>query len=213
MGTSKIGVSFFGLILSTSALLLCNVATAQFALKVVDAKSNTAIEDVLCIAQHLQTKKESIVMSDARGLAQIPLKGKCLLTVKKLGFKTQFAEMESGNTLEIKLEQDAVDLNDIVVTGQYSTTTRQSSINTIKIIDRKKLDEMGANNLRDALTNQLNVRISQDNVLGSSASINGISGQNIKILVDGVPVIGRTNGNVEQRRPQPQQRTERSERW
>ncbi len=197
MGTSKIGVSFFGLILSTSALLLCNVATAQFALKVVDAKSNAAIEDVLCIAQHTATKKESIVMSDARGLAHIPLKGRCTLTVKKLGFKTYYAEMEPGNTLEVKMEQDEIDLKDIVVTGQYATTTRQSSINTIKIIDRKKLDEMGANNLRDALTNQLNVRISQDNVLGSSASINGISGQNIKILVDGVPVIGRTNGNVD----------------
>ncbi len=47
------------------------------------------------------------------------------------------------------------------------------------------------------LTNELNVRLSQDNVLGSSLSIQGISGQNIKILVDGVPVIGRLDGNID----------------
>ena len=54
-----------------------------------------------------------------------------------------------------------------------------------------------ANNLKDLLEKQLNMSVTVDNILGSSVSIQGISGQNVKILIDGVPVIGRLNGNID----------------
>jgi outer membrane receptor for ferrienterochelin and colicins len=41
------------------------------------------------------------------------------------------------------------------------------------------------------------MRTSQDQVLGSGLTMNGLSGQNIKFLVDGVPVIGRLDGNID----------------
>jgi len=47
------------------------------------------------------------------------------------------------------------------------------------------------------MNTQLNIRIGQDNILGSSMSINGLSGQNVKVMVDGVPVIGRLEGNID----------------
>ncbi|NNJ54739.1 MAG: TonB-dependent receptor plug domain-containing protein, partial [Bacteroidia bacterium] len=51
---------------------------------------------------------------------------------------------------------------------------------------------LGAVDLRDALAYESNVRMSRDNALGSSGmSLMGISGDNVKFLVDGVPVIGR----------------------
>ena len=51
--------------------------------------------------------------------------------------------------------------------------------------------------MKDVLSNEINIRISQDNILGSSMSIQGVSGQNIKILIDGIPVIGRLGGNID----------------
>merc|ERR1711965_356759 len=56
---------------------------------------------------------------------------------------------------------------------------------------------MAAVTLKDVLVNQNNIRVAQDNVLGSSMSLQGMSGQNIKILIDGIPVIGRLNGNID----------------
>mgnify|MGYP006265328017 FL=1 len=70
-------------------------------------------------------------------------------------------------------------------------------VNKIKVIDREKIEAIGAVNLRDVLSNENNIRISQDNVLGSFMSLQGISGQNVKILIDGVPIIGRLNGSVD----------------
>jgi outer membrane receptor for ferrienterochelin and colicins len=84
-----------------------------------------------------------------------------------------------------------------VVTAQYAPSKADESMHKITVIDSKKIEQMGAVNLRDVLSNSMNIRLSQDNVLGSSMSLQGISGENVKILVDGVPIIGRQNGNID----------------
>lgn len=88
-------------------------------------------------------------------------------------------------------------LQDIVITGQYEAAGADKAVHKIRVLDRKKIDAMNAQNLKDILGNELNIRLSQDNVLGSSMSLQGISGENVKILIDGVPVIGRQNGHID----------------
>jgi outer membrane receptor for ferrienterochelin and colicins len=47
------------------------------------------------------------------------------------------------------------------------------------------------------LATDLTIRTAQDGVFGSAARMNGISGENLKILIDGVPVMGRLNGGID----------------
>lgn len=89
------------------------------------------------------------------------------------------------------------ELENVVITAQYRPKQASESMHQVKIIDAQKIEQMGAVNLRDVLTNTNNVRLSQDNILGSSMSMQGISGENVKILIDGVPLIGRQNGNLD----------------
>ncbi len=89
------------------------------------------------------------------------------------------------------------ELENVVITAQYRPQQASESMHQVKIIDAQKIEQMGAVNLRDVLTNTNNVRLSQDNILGSSMSMQGISGENVKILIDGVPLIGRQNGNLD----------------
>lgn len=88
-------------------------------------------------------------------------------------------------------------MTEVVVTGQYGARAADSAVQKITVIDRKQIDAMAAQTLRDVLTNENGVRLTQDNILGSSMSLQGISGQNIKYLMDGVPVIGRQNGDID----------------
>ncbi|MCC6186379.1 MAG: TonB-dependent receptor, partial [Chitinophagaceae bacterium] len=88
-------------------------------------------------------------------------------------------------------------LKGFVVTGQYKAQRIEDAVQRVRVIDAKKIAAMGAQNLRDVLLNEMNVTIAQDNVLGSSVKIQGVSGQNVKILIDGVPVIGRQDGNID----------------
>lgn len=88
-------------------------------------------------------------------------------------------------------------LDEILITAQYRPCTAEKSIHKIRLIDRKKIESMGAQNLKDVLSNELNIRISNDPILGSSMSLQGMAGQHVKILVDGVPILGRINGNID----------------
>ena len=45
--------------------------------------------------------------------------------------------------------------------------------------------------------NELNMQISRDGVLGSQVNLQGLGGNNVKVMIDGVPVIGRLDGNLD----------------
>lgn len=89
-----------------------------------------------------------------------------------------------------------VDLNDIVVTGVPIPTDSKQALFAINRIDQSAIEKMGANNVEEVLLRALNIRIYQDNILGGSLEMQGVDGRNIKVMIDGVPVIRRFD-NVE----------------
>ena len=91
----------------------------------------------------------------------------------------------------------SIDIDDVVVTAQYAPTDSRNAVQEIRTITKETILRRGANNLEQLLSLETNIRINQDAVLGSSMSLSGISGQNVKIMIDGVPVIGRLDGNVD----------------
>ena len=91
-----------------------------------------------------------------------------------------------------------LDLDEYVVTAQYAPTHSKNAVHKVDVIKAVEIKEQGFNNLAEVLTNELNLRVSTDAAIGSSGlSINGLGGQNIQIMIDGVPVIGRVNGSVD----------------
>lgn len=114
---------------------------------------------------------------------------------EKFNQRMKGAEINSLKTLCLK--PGNINLDEVVITAQYEPTLAENSVQKMKVIDGEKIKQMGAVNLRDVLSNQLNVRLQQDNILGSSMSLQGISGENVKFLIDGVPMIGRLNGSID----------------
>lgn len=90
-----------------------------------------------------------------------------------------------------------VEINQVIITGQHEHKKIDEVVQNVKIIDRKIIDEKNLTNLRELLVNEAGMRVTQDNALGTNVSMQGISGQNVKILLDGSPVIGRLNGYVD----------------
>lgn len=92
---------------------------------------------------------------------------------------------------------DTIEQRTVVATGNIMPSSQSSTVHNVKIITAKTIEKQGVYNLKDLLLKENTVRISNDNLLGSSMSLQGISGQNIKILLDGVPITGRENGNID----------------
>ncbi|MFM9908499.1 MAG: TonB-dependent receptor plug domain-containing protein [Chitinophagaceae bacterium] len=84
------------------------------------------------------------------------------------------------------------ELKEIVVTGQYKPQSLKNSVYQIRIISKERMQQQGATKLQDVLNNELNLRFTQDLATGGSdMTMLGLGGQNVKILLDGVPMIGR----------------------
>ena len=83
-------------------------------------------------------------------------------------------------------------LEEVVVTGQFEPQSVSKSVFQVKTIPLEKISSKGAVRLQDVLNTELNIRFSQDLALGgSNLTMQGLAGQNVKILIDGVPMIGR----------------------
>jgi outer membrane receptor for ferrienterochelin and colicins len=82
-------------------------------------------------------------------------------------------------------------LGDVVVTGQYQPQSLKNSVYQVKTINNERIKLSGATNVQQVLNTQLGFRFSNDNILGTDVQINGMSGRNVKILLDGVPVLDR----------------------
>lgn len=88
-------------------------------------------------------------------------------------------------------------LNQVVVTAQFTPTDARQSVSSVRILNRQTIERRAVVSLGELLQAEPNIRISQDPVLGSAVSLNGLRGENLKILIDGVPVTGRLNGSID----------------
>jgi outer membrane receptor for ferrienterochelin and colicins len=87
-------------------------------------------------------------------------------------------------------------LEEVIVTGQFKPTSLKNSVYQIKIINEERIKLSGATNIQQVLNNQLGFRFSTDNITGTDVKLNGVSGRNVKILLDGVPLLDRFDERV-----------------
>ncbi len=100
------------------------------------------------------------------------------------------AQTYKTNTVEDTTR--AKELEEIILTGQYRPQSAKNSVYQVRTISQEKIQKLGASKLQDVLNNELNIRFSQDPATGgSSITMLGLKGQNVKILVDGLPLVGR----------------------
>lgn len=86
----------------------------------------------------------------------------------------------------------AKEMGEVIVTGQYKPQSVKNSVYQVRTISKERIQKQGATKLQDVLNSEMNIRFSQDPATGGSdISMLGLSGQNVKILVDGLPMIGR----------------------
>lgn len=120
-----------------------------------------------------------------------------ILSIESLGYCPETDTVYGSESLRYALSVCNEQLNDIVVTAQYHKTPTEAAVHEVRVINREKIENLGANNVSEVLARELNIRVSQDQVLGSGLELQGVSGRNVKILIDGVPVIGRLDGNID----------------
>ena len=188
------------------ALLACFVGAgrsfAQWELRVLDATSGGGVPYAHVLVQPGGGASATVVITGPEGKAAIPalpegqVQG-AQIKVSYMGYMSFQGPLGDPGERVINLTRSTVGLQEVVVTGQYAPGSPEKAVHKVRVLDADHIHRMAANNLGEALRNELNVRLAQDNILGTSISMQGLGGENVKVLIDGVPVVGRQDGNVD----------------
>jgi len=88
-------------------------------------------------------------------------------------------------------------LKKTVITGSVKPVIGRNSIYKVDVISEADIAKLAAVNLTDVLQFQMNQFVSNDNILGASSNVSGIGAQNVKILLNGVPLNGSEAGFID----------------
>lgn len=139
------------------------------------------------------------VQADEDGNAVIsPASYPCVLEASAMGYEQAKKNLEAlpEQDITLYLLKKFSTLNEVVITGQNAPVKQKDALSIYKLITKEQIQAQGAITLDEVMKNQLNVRVSNDNILGSSLQMQGLSGNKVKILLDGIPLNGREGGNI-----------------
>ncbi|MBE9586197.1 TonB-dependent receptor [Mucilaginibacter sp. JRF] len=130
------------------------------------------------------------------------------ITISMVGYQTYQDKISlnpgSKTPLNIKLSKGQSELSEVNVSGKNITPDNlidvQRSAMPVTVISRRTIELMGSRRLDEVLKEQTGVAIVNDIGSGSRATgvqMQGFSSQYVMVLVDGQPMIGRNNGNLD----------------
>ncbi len=181
------------------AFLLAGLITwaQQGAIIVRDAKTGETIPSAHVCFEGLTSGKVKHCITDLNGKAVNDLNEQTRLAVSYVGYETFLDTVPASKAITIDLKPAILNMSEVVVTAQFTPERADRSIYRVNVINSRQIEQKAATSLNDLLAGESNMRISQGGVLGSSLSMQGLSGENVKFLIDGIPVVGRMNGNID----------------
>jgi len=119
--------------------------------------------------------------------------------VVAFGFDPQRIVVKSfpGGPIKVAMVKRFASLDEVVVTGVPRPTRPQNALANYKVISAATIQSQGAVTLNEVLSNQLNINMSNDGVLGAQVRMQGLGGDKVKTLIDGVSLNGREGGNID----------------
>jgi len=136
-------------------------------------------------------------VTDLEGKARLEINAPTKIVLSSIGFLTSEHVISPQQNLEIKVEEDILGLEEVVVTGAFVPTSSARSLFSVKKLNNDFIEARGSVSLGDALQTQLNLKTIQDDVLGTRVVMQGISGPNVKMLMDGVPLVNGAGGEFD----------------
>ncbi len=185
------------LFLSFLFLSTLSLAQTKSTYTIVDKQNGDAIPFANICIQKVDGDTKNYTISNENGEFELSGSENVELTISYIGYKTYQKIINPTTSKKIELEPDVFSLEQIVVTGQSTPMLRDSSIYAIKVFDSKLIQQRGATNLAEVLKAQPSIKIKQSGSFGSNISILGLGGENVKIMIDGVPILGRLDGNLD----------------
>lgn len=169
----------------------------QVFITVLDQKSTEPVAFAHVCFEGLKSGNPRYCTTSMEGKAVNDIVEESKLVISFVGYKTYYDTIKPSQSVEIHLQPTVLNMDEVVVTAQYTPERADKSIYKVSVINSRQIELKAAVNMADLLKDQVSMNVRQDGVLGTSLNIQGLSGENVKFLMDGVPMIGRMNGNFD----------------
>ncbi len=136
-------------------------------------------------------------ISDTKGEVVLKTTLPSIIEITCVGYKNLSDTIRTTESHIIDLSPDYYQLDQVVVTGQFRPQPVDKSIYKIRVIDNRQFQLKAASNLGDLMKNDLSFQYRSEGVLGDFIRIRGLSGEYVKILIDGMPVTGRMGDQID----------------
>jgi outer membrane receptor for ferrienterochelin and colicins len=176
---------------------LASFVQAQNYIQVYDAETFNPLPYANIAMKELSSGESKQTASDENGKFTVPFESETQIDISYIGYESFSKIVRPGRSNILYLFSLETKVDEVVVTGASTETTSKESMFDVNVIAKEELEKRAAVSLSDALMNELNVQISRDGILGSQVNLQGLGGNNVKIMIDGVPVIGRLDGNLD----------------
>ena len=191
-------IVFLYMVIRTQALMAMSVETADSSIVLTGTVYDSMARPLPGVQLKL-TASNGIVLKttdDAGGFIFKGLKKqRVTLSLTKPGYRSVYRQInliKANTKMDFQLFSFYSELQQVVVTGMYEPGGLQKSIYRVRVIDRKAIERRHAADILDVLRTLTGIRLSSDQTLGETdISLLGMSGENIKVLLDGVPLLDR----------------------
>ena len=184
----------FGLI----SLLAVTTGYGQKAvIKVIDQKSKESVPFCHVCFEGLKSGSPRYSLTSLEGTVTNDVKEISKIAISYMGYLTFTDTVRPGQSLEVQLKPKVLNMDEVVVTAQYTPERADKSIYKINVINSRQIEQKAATNMAELLKDQPSMQVGQDAIFGTTLKMQGLSGENVKFLMDGVPMIGRMNGNFD----------------
>ncbi len=182
---------FKGLILSVLLFMVTQSVLGQQAIvRVLDQRTRKPVPDARICLESGNTRIYAV--TSEQGEFKNKIAGKSKITITCIGYKTFTDSTGKNGPGVILLKPEQMTIGQVVVTGQYKPQSVENSVFRVRTIPLEKIKAKGATDVLEALNTEAGIRFSNDLATGETAiQLMGMSGQRVKILLDGIPLTDR----------------------
>ncbi|MBK7981285.1 MAG: TonB-dependent receptor [Ignavibacteriae bacterium] len=187
-------------------LLLLSFSNSNNAQNVINGKIYDSNTKLPLVGANIYLENTSIgTLSDENGNFLISTKSnknKFKLIASYIGYFSEEKDIELNKnyiSIELYLKPSLLNLDQIVVTGTRTERFLKDTPVSTRVINKEQIQNSGASDIKQALS-EINGIVIHENQFGTGVNtveIQGFGSQHVQILVDGIKMIGRVNGELD----------------
>jgi outer membrane receptor for ferrienterochelin and colicins len=119
------------------------------------------------------------------------------LRIRRLGFAPREVPVGAEGSVTVALRPLPIALEAVVVTAARREQKLKDAVPETQLLTREQIEQTGASNLGDAVTQSAGMQLEGGVPSGAGVYLQGLGSQRVLVLMDGQPVVGRLNGNLD----------------